>query len=118
MSVLLQKDYKFQLDVPIRLATEGDLRIGKTRVHLDTVVIAHQMGNTAEEIAEHYPALTLSEVYAVIAWYLQNRAEVDAYLVERQAAAEELRRKIEREQGSSEGLRARLEARLAAKGSA
>ena len=76
---------------PPPLATDADgvVRVGGTRVTLDTVVIAFYEGATAEEIVYQYPVLQLATVYAVIGYYLQRQEEVEAYLRrrERQAAA-------------------------------
>lgn len=64
----------------------GVLRIGKTRVSLDSVIMAFQQGATPEQIVIDFDTLSLSEVYAAISYYLQNQEEVDAYLAERAAA--------------------------------
>jgi uncharacterized protein (DUF433 family) len=58
----------------------GVLRVGDTRVMLDSVVAAFHQGHSAETIAQQYPALSLEEVYGAIAYYLANRADVDQYL--------------------------------------
>ena len=34
---------------------------------------------TAEEIVQQYPTLDLADIYTVIAYYLRNREDVDAY---------------------------------------
>lgn len=52
-------------------------------------------GYTAEEIVAQYPSLSLSDVYAVIAYYLNERAIVDAYLAERAEQARVIRADIE-----------------------
>ena len=76
---------------PPPLATDADgvVRVSSTRVTLDTVVMAFCEGATAEEIVYQYPVLPLADVYAVIGYYLQRQAKVEAYLRrrERQAAA-------------------------------
>ena len=102
-----------RLDVPIRVEADGTRRVGRTRVTLDVLLGKYQLGETPESLVQAFPTLRLDEVYAVIAWYLANREEVDAYLAQRQQEGEELRRKIEAVQGSSEGLLARLRERLA-----
>ena len=114
MSAVVEENPSFQLDVPLRVEEDGGIRIGSTRVHLDTVITAHRMGDSAEAIAESYPSLKLSEVHAVLAWCLAHPAEIDAYIARRENEAQEIRRKIEERQGPMEGLRAKLEARLAA----
>jgi uncharacterized protein (DUF433 family) len=71
------------------------MRVGETRVTLDTVVYAFQEGLTAEEILHQYPTLALGDIYAVIGHYLHHRHEIDDYLAQREQAADDLRREIE-----------------------
>src|SRR4030042_6032687 len=78
--------------VPLMTDTDGIVRVAKTRVPLHTVISAFLSGATPEEIAQQYPSLNLADVYAVIAYYLQRRSDVDAYLRERQRRAEGVRR--------------------------
>lgn len=84
----------------------GVLRIEGTRVSLDSVLIAFNQGATAEQIVQDYDSLTLGQVYAAISYYLQHRAEVDAYLGERSQRRKELRSEYDQE-----GIRERLLAR-------
>ena len=97
---------------PVPLTTEehGRMRVGSTRVSLDTVIFAFKQGATPEEIVADYSTLDLSDVYAVITYYLQNQAEVESYLQERQARRDEVRREMEARSPQS-GLRERLLAR-------
>lgn len=97
---------------PIPLVTDasGAVRIGKTRITLDTVVIAFLEGATAEEIVEQYPSLQLSDVYWVISYYLRHKTEVELYLRERQQRAAEVRQEAER-RFNPVGIRDRLLAR-------
>ncbi len=82
--------------IPLIADANGTTRVGKTRVTLDTVVTAFLEGARAEEIVEQYPSLQLSNVYSVIGYYLRHKIEVDAYLLERQAHADEVRKEAER----------------------
>jgi hypothetical protein len=50
----------------------------------------------------------LEEVYAVIAYYLQNRSEVDEYVRQVEIEGERIRREIEAQQPALAGLRERL----------
>ncbi|MDX2078230.1 MAG: DUF433 domain-containing protein [bacterium] len=68
------------LDIPIYTDENGQIRIGKTRVLLELVINAFNSGESAEGIIESYSTLSLADVYAVIAYYLSHRAEVDAYV--------------------------------------
>lgn len=55
--------------------------------------------------------MSLPDVYAVIAYYLRHRAEVEHYLATRASEHADLRREIEARPGYQD-LRARLLARL------
>jgi uncharacterized protein (DUF433 family) len=98
---------------PPPLATGDDdvVRVGGTRVTLDTVVDAFREGLTAEEIQQQYPALTLTHVYAAISYFLQHRAEVEAYLDARARRREEIRQEAEARFDAS-GIRERLLSRV------
>jgi uncharacterized protein (DUF433 family) len=61
----------------------GVLRVGNTRVTLDTVLAAFADGATAEEIVRQYPSLHLTNVYSVIGYYLRHTTEVDVYIQQR-----------------------------------
>ena len=97
--------------VPILVDDLGAARVGGTRVTLDTVVAAFLDGDSAEAIVEEYPSLTLADVYAVIAYYLNNRSQVDSYLHQRQHNALETRRVAEARFDPA-GIRQRLLARV------
>lgn len=88
----------------------GVLRVGDSRVSLDTVIIAFNQGATPEQIVEDYDSLELGEVYAVISYYLQNREEVEKYLAKRKVEREILRRQIE-SRANPQNIRERLLAR-------
>ena len=97
--------------IPLQEDATGTIRVENTRVTLDTVVLTFREGATAEEIAERFPAISLSGIYAAIAFYLQNRTEVDAYLARREAEAEQIRMKIE-SRPETKDFRERLLARV------
>ncbi|BAY10827.1 DUF433 domain-containing protein [Calothrix sp. NIES-2098] len=97
---------------PLQITAEGVVRVGKTRVTLDTVVAAFNQGSTAEEIIYRYPSLQLADVYATIAFYLNHQQEVETYLQQRQQQAQEIRRMNEAK-FDPQGLRDRLLARKA-----
>ena len=61
----------------------GALRVGDSRVLLELVIRAFQDGATPETIVQRYSTLTLPNVYAVIAYYLRHRNEVEGYLARR-----------------------------------
>ncbi len=96
--------------IPLMTDADGVVHVSGTRVTLDTVVTAFLEGATAEEIVEQYPSLQLSDVYSIIGYYLRHKAEVDAYLLERQHRAAEVRREAQR-RFNPVGVRDRLLAR-------
>ena len=57
-----------------------------TRISLDSVVYAFRSGLAPESIVQSFPLLTLEQVYGAIAFYLANRAAIDAYLVAEEEA--------------------------------
>ncbi len=96
---------------PLREDASGALRVGNSRVLLELVVEAFQDGSTPETIVQRYSTLDLPDVYAVIAYYLRHRGEVEAYLAQRERKAQEVRQRIESRQGDLSAIRARLLAR-------
>lgn len=95
---------------PLRLDEDGVMRVGGTRVTLDTVIGAYEEGESPEEIVLQYDCLKLADVYSVVGYYLENRPEVAAYLSRRQEQAEQVRRQIEA-RSPQQGIRERLLAR-------
>ncbi len=92
---------------PLVTDRDGVVRVGQTRVTLDTVVAAFREGATSEEITQQYPTLQLREVYAVIAYYLSHQGAVDAYLHERERLGAQVRQENER-RFDPHGVRERL----------
>jgi len=100
--------------LPLRIDADGVVRVGRTRVTLDTVVGAFLEGATAEEIAHRYPSVDLADVYSVIAYYLRHRPEIEEYLGRRRQEAAGVQRQNEK-QFDPHGIRDRLLARRAPK---
>lgn len=93
--------------VPLAADADGILRVGGTRVTLDSVIHQFKQGATAEQIQEDFPSLSLGDVYATIAYYLRHTQQVEDYLRAQAQAAAETRREIESRQEPA-GLRERL----------
>lgn len=69
----------------------GKPRISGHRITVQDIVIWHEMlGRSADEIASEYD-LTLADVFAALAYYHDNRAEIDKSMQERDALVEKLR---------------------------
>jgi uncharacterized protein (DUF433 family) len=96
---------------PLATGADGVVRVGGTRVTLDTVVEAFREGLTPEEIQQQYPSLDLAHVYSAITYYLHHRTEVEEYLETRSRRREEVRREVEARFDPT-GIRDRLLARL------
>ncbi|MBS9392280.1 MAG: DUF433 domain-containing protein [Dolichospermum sp. LBC05a] len=55
----------------------GKPRIAGHRIRVQDIVIWHeQMGMSPDEILYHYPSITLSDVYAALAYYHDHREEI------------------------------------------
>ena len=96
--------------IPLETDEDGLVRVTGTRIPLGTIVYAYLNGDSAEEIVEGFDTLNLSDVYAIISYYLDHRREVDAYPLKRQTEAAALRSEIE-SQFPNRGIRERLLAR-------
>jgi uncharacterized protein (DUF433 family) len=105
------------LPEPIPLSTDADgvIRIGGTRVTLDTIVTAFREGATAETIVEQYPSLQLDQVYTVIGYYIRHQKEVNEYLERRRQEAARVRQENET-RFPPLGIRERLLARRSSQG--
>lgn len=71
-------------------------RIKSTRVALDSIIYQFQQGRSPEAIQDAFPVLSLGQVYAAIAYYLDHQVELDAYLAHNEATETEFSREIAR----------------------
>jgi uncharacterized protein (DUF433 family) len=91
---------------------DGTIRIGKTRVSLESVIHHFCLGATAEEIVQKFPALTLAEVYSAIAYFLNNRRQVEDYLRRQESESDAAQAEIEaKHKLQTDELRERIIAR-------
>jgi len=84
----MSKDYVRKIDAMYMMA--------ESRVSLESIVYAYWNWQTAESIAQSFPALSHEQVYGAVAFYLANRDETDGYLQKRRIDYEN-RRKASRE---------------------
>ncbi len=70
---------------------DGVIRVGDTRVTLDSVISSFKTGATAEEIACQYPTLQLADIYSAISCYLRNQKETESYLARRRNIRDHVR---------------------------
>jgi uncharacterized protein (DUF433 family) len=86
----------------------GYIHLTGHRIGLMHVVDLYNQGYSPEMLLDHFPTLSLALIHKTIGFYLENQAEVDAYIAEcraeidRQASAPqsgpdraELRRRME-----------------------
>ncbi len=66
----------------------GEIFLAGHRVTLYQVLQNYREGFSAEMLAAAYPTVPLALVHKVIAFYLENQAEVEGYLEETQAEIE------------------------------
>jgi uncharacterized protein (DUF433 family) len=95
---------------PLTFWEDGSIRIGSSRVTLDTVVHEFRSGATAEQIQDDFPTLSLREIYGAISYYLEHEGQVEAYLKQRDREAERIRREIE-DRPRADALRRRIRER-------
>lgn len=95
---------------PLVAGADGIVRVGGTRVTLDSLAAAFAGGATAEEMASRYPSLRLADIYTAIAYCLRHPQTVEVYLAERAEQAALVRTQNER-RWDPDGVRGRLLAR-------
>ena len=95
---------------PLNEDADGVLRVAGTRVTLESIVAAYDMGATAEEISDRYPSVGLASIYEVIGYVLRHRPAVDEYLATQRRLAAEAHADVEK-RFPSDGIRSRLLAR-------
>jgi uncharacterized protein (DUF433 family) len=71
----------------------GRIRIDGTRITVERIATHYKQGQSPEDIAETYPHLSLSQIYAALAYYHANRAEMESSLTAADAEYDELARK-------------------------
>ena len=88
---LMSAPAEFQLtSPPLRWDEAGGIRIGSSRVTLDSLLATYHNGSTPEEIAIQYSVLRLEDIYSTIAYYLNNRQEIDTYLEKRNQQVQQI----------------------------
>ncbi len=70
------------------------MRIDGTRITVHRIATLYKQGFSAEDVIQTYPHLSLSQVYAALAFYHANRAEIEAELAAEDAAYDELKNQV------------------------
>jgi uncharacterized protein (DUF433 family) len=66
----------------------GEIRVTGHRIDLYLIVLLYNEGHTAEMLHIEYPTLSLPLIYKILAFYLENKADVDAYIADVDAKVE------------------------------
>jgi len=93
---------------PLRADETGAIRVGTTRVLLETVIQAFQDGASPESIVQRYSTLSLSDVYNTIGYYLRHQDTVEAYLNQREELAQSVQQRLSSIQPDLSLIRQRL----------
>ena len=93
---------------PLHADGTGAIRVGRTRVLLETVIRAFQDGASPEAIVQRYSTLSLSDVYSTIGYYLKHQDAVENYLNQREQLAEVVQQRLTSIQPDLGSIRRRL----------
>jgi uncharacterized protein (DUF433 family) len=99
------------ITLPLITNEKGVVFVKGTRIPIDVIIDEYLEGATAEDIVQNYSSLKLSDVHAVLSYYLSHKQEVDKYLTEQEAFAEKKYAEIA-ERSDQKALRQRLLSRL------
>lgn len=69
----------------------GKARIDRTRIRVNNVAFLHKGGANDDKVREVYPDLTPAQIHAALAYYYDNREEIDAELAADEAWGESIR---------------------------
>jgi uncharacterized protein (DUF433 family) len=92
---------------PLHRHASGVIRVGRTRVTLESVVSLFDQGASAEEIGLRYDVLDLPDIYATLSYVLGHRDAVQGYLDRARQRSAEARCDAERRSPAAE-IRKRL----------
>jgi uncharacterized protein (DUF433 family) len=97
------------LEIPLTQDAKGRFVICGTKLPLELILNAYKRGYSAERIASQYSDINIRDIYAVLAYYHDNRKELDSYLEEQNRISAEFRVAIEKQSALAyEKMQARL----------
>jgi uncharacterized protein (DUF433 family) len=70
---------------------KGEIRLTGHRIDLYLIVLLHDEGHTSEMLHNEYPTLPLDLIDKVLAFYFENKAEMDAYVADVESKIEQHR---------------------------
>lgn len=69
----------------------GLICIGGTRITVHRIATLYKQGQSPEQMVETYPHISLAQVYAALAYYHANRAEIESELAAADAQYDQLK---------------------------
>jgi len=83
------------VDIGTMIVSSPDFKHGRphiagTGITVHRIAIFYKLGYSPEKIVRNYPHLTLAGVYAALAFYHANRAEIDAEIEAEEAEYDRL----------------------------
>ena len=102
------KRFNFPETVPLVQLENGAVRVRNSRVTLETIVIRMQVGDTVERIHSGFPTVSVSQIKEILAWYENNKSEVDEYIQQVEEEAEIIFKRIESQPGYKKVTREEL----------
>jgi uncharacterized protein (DUF433 family) len=98
------------LEVPLTQDAKGRFVIRGTKLPLELVLNDYLRGYSAERIASQYSDINVRDIYAVLAYYHDNRGELNQYLEEQNRIRDTLHVAIEKQsEASFQKLQERLQ---------
>ena len=70
-----------QLEDYFEFLDPDDIRIKGHRIGIDDVIKYYLDGYSPDQILVELPTLNLEKIYATLTYYLQNRRQMDAYML-------------------------------------
>ncbi len=83
------------MTIPLQMDEHGVIRVSGTQVTLDSIINYYLQGESPEDLYEGFPTVPLTDIYAIIAYYLAHRDDLDAYLKRRKEEGERIRQEME-----------------------
>jgi uncharacterized protein (DUF433 family) len=84
-----------QQQAPLKHRDNDPIRIGSSRVPLDSVVHEFMAGATAKQIQGDFPSLSLREIHGALSYYLDHQEQVEDCLRQRELEAAKVGSEIE-----------------------
>ena len=84
------KHFTFPESVPLVQWENGTVRVRGSRVTLDTIVHRMEVGDSVKRIHRGFPTVSVKQIKEILAWYFDNKAEVDEYIQQLEAEAERI----------------------------